>query len=66
MQFREITNLSYYVHIQVFKQRNVDQIPKKNMVTFFFLQEIRLNYKELHIDGVITESIVKIVKIFKL
>lgn len=66
MQFREITNLSYYVHNQVFKQRNVDQIPKKNLVTFFFLQEIRLNYKELHIDDVITESIVKIVKIFKL
>lgn len=31
MLFREITNLSYYVHFQVFKQRNED--PKQMKTT---------------------------------
>ena len=55
MLFREITNLNYYVHIQISKQRNVDQKQIKNTEDNFF-PEISLYYVDLHIDDVMTKS----------
>lgn len=52
---REITNLSYYVHIHISKQRNVEQKQIQNTEDEFF-SEISLYYLDLHIYDVMTES----------
>lgn len=53
MQFRGITNLDYYVHIQIYKQRNAEKNIVNTGDNLFTKKNVNV---DLHIDDVMTDS----------
>lgn len=60
-KLRKITNFRYYANIQILKQQNVDQEQIKILDDQFF-SRIGLYYVDLHIDGIMTESVVNLIE----